>query len=559
MDTQDSIIFGIDLGTTYSCISYDEYDKAIVIPNREHNLTTPSVVLFEDEENRIVGDEAKNSAMLNANNVVEMVKRHMGEADWRFPYEGKDYSPEEISSYILRKLAVDTEESLGIPVKDVVITCPAYFGIAQREATARAGEIAGLTVHEVINEPTAAAITYGLQNEQDQVVLVYDLGGGTFDITVIEIKGGAITVIATGGDHTLGGRNWDEKIVLYLAEQWQNEIGSSDDPTESPDTLQDLWLKAEKAKQTLTTRNETKVIISHAGQPVKVTLTRDKFNELTTDLLGRTILFTNDTMDEARDRGYTQFDHILLVGGSTKMPQIAERLGQEFYIPQRLFEPDEAVAKGADLYGRKVLLDRKIQGKISEMTDTPLEDADTATLAPTVVARAQADVARDMGLRLGAVKKLANTSITNVASHSFGIIVIAEHDTPRRREAVSNLVLTNDALPASSVRTYGTAEANQETVKIRIVENTEKTTLVEQEKYTSEAEIGEAVLPLPSGLPAKSPIEVTFELDQQGRLHVTGREPRSGSLTEATFETKGGISETELKEAKSRANQLVVS
>ena len=144
METQDSIIFGIDLGTTYSCISYvDEYDKAMVIANREHNLTTPSVVLFEDG-NRIVGDEAKNSAMLNADNVVEMVKRHMGEADWRFPYQGKDYSPEEISSYILRKLAVDTEESLGIPVKDVVITCPAYFGIAQREATARAGEIAGL-------------------------------------------------------------------------------------------------------------------------------------------------------------------------------------------------------------------------------------------------------------------------------------------------------------------------------------------------------------------------------------------------------------------------------
>ena len=417
----------------------------------------------------------------------------------------------------------------------------------------------GLTVHEVINEPTAAAITYGLQNEQDQVVLVYDLGGGTFDITVIEIKGGAITVIATGGDHNLGGRNWDEKIVLYLAEQWQNEIGSSDDPTESPDTLQDLWLKAEKAKQTLTTRNETKVIVSHAGQPVKVTLTRDKFNELTADLLGRTVQFMNDTMDEARDRGYTQFDQILLVGGSTKMPQVAERLGQEFYIPQRLFEPDEAVAKGAALYGRKVLLDRKIQGKISEMTDTPLEEVDTATLAPTVVARAQADVARDMGLRIGTVKKLANTSITNVASHSFGIIVIVEHDTPRRREAVSNLVLTNDALPTSSVRTYGTAEANQETVKIRIVENTEKTTLVEQEKYTSEAEIGEAVLPLPPGLPAKAPIEVTFELDQQGRLHVTGREPRSGSLTEATFETKGGISETELQEAKSRANQLVVS
>ena len=160
MDTQENIIFGIDLGTTYSCISYvDEYDKPIVIKNRENSSTTPSVVQFEGE-NRIVGDVAKNSAMLEPDNVVPMVKRHMGEADWRFLYEDKDYTAEEISSYILRKLAVDTEESLGIPVKDVVITCPAYFGIAEREATARAGEIAGLKVHEVINEPTAAAITY---------------------------------------------------------------------------------------------------------------------------------------------------------------------------------------------------------------------------------------------------------------------------------------------------------------------------------------------------------------------------------------------------------------
>lgn len=559
MNTQDNTIFGIDLGTTYSCIAYvDEYDKAMVIANKEHHLTTPSVVLFEND-NRIVGDEAKNSAQLNASDVVEMVKRQMGEANWRFSYQNKEYTAEEISSYILRKLALDTEESLGVPVRDVVITCPAYFGIAQREATTRAGEIAGLRVREVINEPTAAAITYGLQNEQDQVVLVYDLGGGTFDITVIEIKGGAITVIATGGDHNLGGRNWDEKIVEYLAEQWKNNTGSSDEPTESPETLQDLWSRAEKAKQTLTARNETTVVISHAGQPVKVTLSRDKFNELTADLLERTIQFTKETMQAARERGYMHFDQLLLVGGSTKMPQVAERIEQEFSIKQRLFEPDEAVAKGAALYGRKLLLDEKIQIKISEMTETPIEEVDTINTAPTIIERAQADVARDLGLRIGAVKKLANTSITNVASHSFGIIVVVDHGTAKRREAISNLVLSNDPLPASNTRTFGTLDANQDSVELQIMENTETTTLVEQEKYTPEAEIGKAVLPLPPGLSASTPIEVTFNLDQQGRLHVVGREPGSKAIIEATFETKGGISETELKDAKSRAVKLIIS
>src|SRR5260370_4742019 len=250
-------IFGIDLGSTYSCISYvDENGQARVIANRERNCSTPSIILF-DEEKRIVGDAAKNRAMLDPGNVVEMVKRHMGEAYWRFFYDQDEYSPEEISSYLLRKLVQDAEEILHIPIKDVVISCPAYFGITQREATARAGEIAGLNVHGIINEPTTAAITYGLHNEQSQVVLVYDLGGGTFDITVISIQEGSIAVIATGGDYNLGGRNWDEALVMYLVAQWQKATGSVDDPLESLTSLQDLWLKAEKAKWELTVNKST--------------------------------------------------------------------------------------------------------------------------------------------------------------------------------------------------------------------------------------------------------------------------------------------------------------
>jgi len=558
MSDAENIVFGIDLGTTYSCIAYvDEYNQPVVVPNSEYKLTTPSVVLFEDEDTRIVGEEAKNSSVAFPDKVVSMVKRNMGEADWRFSYNGKEFTPEEISSYILRKLAVDAEQQLNLPVKDVVITCPAYFGIAQREATAHAGQIAGFNVREIINEPTAAAIMYGLQNEQDQVVLVYDLGGGTFDITVIEIKGGAITVIATGGDHHLGGRNWDEAVVVYLAEEWKNQTGSSDEPTDSPDTLQDLWNRAEQAKWSLSSRNETHIVVTHAGQHAKVALTRDMFNELTAGLLDRTIMYARLTMDEARTRGYNHFDQLLLVGGSTKMPQVPDRLEKEFGISQKVFEPDAAVAKGAAIYGHKLMLDEKIQIKIAEKLGTSPEEVNVEHVDSTVVRRAQEEVARDLRLKPSDVKKLNETKVTIVSSHSFGIIVAKDYGTPRSREVISNLVLAQDPLPASPVRTYGTLEDNQESVELKIMENVSRSQEVED--LNEGQEIGNAVLTIPAGLPAGTPIEVAFEMDHQGRLHVVGREPGSGSHVEASLETNRIMSVEELQEARSRATKLAIS
>jgi molecular chaperone DnaK len=557
MTDKPAVIFGIDLGTTYSCISYmDEHGKTVIVPNKEHHLTTPSVVMFEGGS-IIVGNEAKNSALLNPDAVVEMVKRHMGETHWRFPHEDKEYSPEEISSYILRKLALDTEMALGFPVKDVVITCPAYFGIAQREATARAGEIAGLKVHEVINEPTAAAITYGLQDEQEQVVLVYDLGGGTFDVTVISIKAGSITVVATGGDHNLGGRNWDEAIVLYLAQQWQEQTGMHEDPTESSETLQDLWHKAERAKWALTVRQQTKVVVVHAGQQVKVPLTRAKFEELTHGLLDRTLLFTKLVMREAEARGYHSFDKQLLVGGSTKMPQVGERLDQEFHIPLLLFEPEEAVARGAAIYGQKLRLDQRIQIKIAQLTGSPTEEIEIEK-HPTLLPRAQESVAKDFGMDVEEVAHMVNTSITNVTSHSFGIIVTVDHQKPTHREVVENLLLVNDPLPAFRVHKYGTLEPHQAFVELQIIENTQQTRVVELTDENQFEEIGTVTVPLPPGLPAHSPVEVTFEIDRQGRLHVVGRQSQSRSVVEAAFETRGGITPAELHAAKSRASKLTI-
>jgi molecular chaperone DnaK (HSP70) len=572
---QQRTIFGIDLGTTYSCIAYvDTVGKANVISNQEHQLATPSVVLF-DKDTCIVGDEAKNSAILDPDNVVEMVKRHMGEADWYFHYNGTDYAPEEISSYILRKLATDAEKTLGMPVKDVVITCPAYFGIAQREATAQAGEIAGLQVHEIISEPTAAAIAYGLQHECDQTVLVYDLGGGTFDISIIAIKHDATTVVATGGDHHLGGRDWDEAIITYLAQQWQEQTGSSNDPLEVADTLQDFWLKAENAKRALSARSKTRIAVSHAGKTVKVELTREKFDELTDSLLDRTITFTKLTMQAAQKRGYTQFDQIVLVGGSTRMPQVSERLEQEFHLPLRLFEPDEAVAKGAAIYGQRLLLQQHIRAKAAEIqqaqnniaeisSSTARVARDTAAITEltefpsSILKQAQENIAQSFTIEEDVVQKLTNSAITNVASHSFGIIATIDYDTPRCRKVISNLVRVNDPLPIIQTKTYGTIEDEQEVVALEIMENTEETWIVEPEQYAPEAVIGTVTLKLPPGLPEGAPIEVTFEVNTQGRLQVTGREPDSDVAITATFEAKGAMTKEEQQQARERTQQIKI-
>lgn len=305
MTKQIKRIFGIDLGTTYSSIAcVDEYGKPIVIPNAENQRVTPSVVFF-DGENIVVGDVAKESSKLYPGDVVSFIKRSMGEANFAFEHNGKQYRPEEISSFIIRKIVQDAELNLGISgTKDVVITCPAYFGINEREATRRAGEIAGYNVRQIINEPTAAAIAFGsMEAEHEQVVLVYDLGGGTFDITMIDIKPNAsIEVICTGGDHNLGGKDWDDRIVAYMVQEFQKATGIKDDILADPDTCQDLQLSAEKAKKILTQRDQTPVLVTHAGERIKIILERRSFEIITEDLLERTISLTHEMLEEAGKR-----------------------------------------------------------------------------------------------------------------------------------------------------------------------------------------------------------------------------------------------------------------
>jgi molecular chaperone DnaK len=547
-------IFGIDLGTTYSCIAYvDNYDRPSVVPNNAGDRTTPSVVQFEGKE-RIVGREAKNSSLMYPETTVDLIKREMGSKEYLFEYEGQPYTPEEISSYIVRKLVQDAEQYTGHTIKDVVITCPAYFGIPEREATAQAGALADLNVRSIINEPTAAAIAYGVHEDQDQVILVYDLGGGTFDITMIEIKDGNITVICTDGDHRLGGRNWDEIIVTYLAEAWQQETGSADDPLDSMETMQDLFLRAEQAKYALTQRERTEVPVSHNGERARITLTREKFDELTESLLTRTIELTRQALEEAARRGYTSFDQLLLVGGSTRMPQVARRLKAEFGKDAELFEPDESVAKGAAIFGQKLMLDQAIKIRVAEATGAAPDTVDVKAAAQEVVDAAQQAIAREYGLQIGAVKKQSDTTITNVTSRSFGVVA---YSTQLEQDVVSNLIRRNDPLPATASQRFGTREANQATALIQIVDN-----LSSDERFDpppASRLIGDAELNLPSGLPMGSPVEVTFELDEQGRLHVRAVEVTNGREVKVDIETELGASEEELQAAAARSQSLTVS
>jgi actin-like ATPase involved in cell morphogenesis len=413
-DMTDGRVYGIDLGTTYTCIAHvdKQSGKPSIIVNLEGEWATPSVVLFENADQVVVGREAKNIAVLESDRVFEMIKRQMGHPEWRGEAFGRQLAPEEIAAFILRKVVDDAERNVGERPHKVVITCPAHFSTAQREATAMAGKIAGLDVLEIINEPTAAAITYGIHDSTgDDVVLVYDLGGGTFDVTVIEIKDKAFRVIATGGNNQLGGRDWDDKIVEYLAAQWRETFPNvASDPLATPETLQDLWQRAEAAKRGLTQMAQVRVAVSHETSKTLVTLTREQFDELTATLLENTITFTKQVIDEAGQLGVPKIDRLLLVGGSTKMPQVQVRLAKEFDIEIKSFEPDHAVAKGAAIYGQKLEVGRLLHQQLISitLTDTPDDVRDAAV----------EQVAAELGLRLGTIRALDSMVVGSVATAS---------------------------------------------------------------------------------------------------------------------------------------------
>lgn len=548
-------IFGIDLGTTYSSIAYvDEYGKPVVIPNTENQHLTPSVVFF-DNGNIVIGDVAKESSKIYPDEVVNFVKRSMGEPNFIFEYNSKIYRAEEISSYIIRKVIQDAEHNLGEKITDVVITCPAYFGINEREATKKAGEIAGYNVRQIINEPTAAAIAYGAaESSIKKTVLVYDLGGGTFDITMIEIKPEAIEVICTGGDYNLGGKDWDDRIVFYLVEKFQEETKTKEDILDDPDTCQDLQLSAEKAKKILSQRDKAPIVITHGGERVKVELKRKKFEEITMDLVERTIIFTHEMLEEGRKKGYEKFDEIIMVGGVTRMPRIMERLKGEFSIEPKIFDPDEAVAKGAAIYGWKLAMNDDLIKRISENTGQAINDVvdlkDMDSVTPVQIQEAAQQLADETGYTLEAVNR-SIVKIKNVTSKSFGVMVRNRQD----EEIVFNLITRNTSVPVNTKKSFFTGVANQETVLIRIMENetSEKTT---SPKHA--IEIGTAVLQLPNRLPVNIPVNINFKLDMNGCLQITAVESSQFRSVEVTLNTCAVIDGKELEEAKARCRNLIV-
>lgn len=547
-------IFGIDLGTTYSSIAcVDEYGKPVVVPNAENQHVTPSVVFF-DGDNIVVGDVAKESAKLYPEEVVSFVKRSMGEPNFLFEHNEKNYRAEEISSYILRKIVQDAEQSLGEDgITDVVITCPAYFGINEREATRRAGEIAGFNVRQIINEPTAAAIAYGtMESDKERVVLVYDLGGGTFDITMIDVKPGeSIEVICTGGDHNLGGKDWDDRIVAHLVGEFQNQTGITEDILEDADTCQDLLLSAERAKKILTQREKTPILITHGGERVKVQLERKTFETLTQDLLERTVSLTHEMLAEAGKKGYSQFDEIILVGGSTRMPQVVRRISDEFGLQAKLFDPDEAVAKGAAIYGWKLYLQEELKARVARKTGKQINEIEDTDLAD-VLGEVEQLVADDTGYSVSDVQK-SRMRITNVTSKSFGVIA---HDA-EDKEIIYNLILKNSGVPITTTRSFGTAVANQNAAAIQIMENESSEVVADPEHAVT---IGTAVLNLPTDLKENTPVEITFKLNEEGRLEITAEETsETRRSVNVTIETKSVITGDEFEEAKSRGKSVAVS
>ncbi len=540
-------VFGIDLGTTYSCIAHvDEYGRPVVIINADSQPTTPSVVLFDSPTDVVVGVQAKRQARIRPDDVASLVKRHMGDADWRFAAHGEEYSASAVSSQVLRSLANDAARALGQPASDVVITVPAYFGDEERKATKLAGELAGLNVIDIINEPTAAAFSYGFAQEGSaaQTVLVYDLGGGTFDSTVITLEDKNITVVATDGDHALGGADWDDRLAQYLSQKFREAAPNAGDPLDDTYGAQDLITSAEDVKQALTARESVDALVVFGADRASVTVTRQAFEELTSALLERTITLTQKVLAAAQEKGVRGIDKVLLVGGMSKMPVVARRLAEAVpeLPPADLTDPDLAVAKGAAIYGQKkelenfVISDLVARGKLAE--GQTIADAHPADLSTAVQATAS-----EYGLASTAVADLVQTQVSNVTSRGFGVIVM---DRESNTEYVDFLAHATDSLPITVSELYYTNVDDQRVVQIQVVE---QATSVESATPTDNKVIIEGPIDdIPAGFPRGTPVEVTFSMGRDQTIEVTAR--HAAVAVPLVLRIEVGVSSNAMREAE---------
>ena len=547
-------VFGIDLGTTYSCIAYiDEYGKASVLKNSDGDHTTPSVVMIESERNTVVGIEAKRSIETDSDKTVQFIKRKMGKENDTTVLNGITYHAPEISSMILKKLVDDANSELrqlGViseheEVKDVVITCPAYFGMNERQATKTAGELIGLNVLDIINEPTAAAISYGVSGKgKNETVLVYDLGGGTFDITVMNIAGGDIRVICTGGDDHLGGKDWDEALIKYVTDRYQEEF--DEDLTEDPEISESLYVDVETWKKTLTSRESVKISVNGPSGRLREELTREKYEELTKDLLNKTKNLLDDILSKSEDAGYplSKIDKVLLVGGSSRMPQVAKMIEQDYHMTPMLADPDEAVAKGAAVYAsnQKAFKDFVVgeAAKSGKSVDEMLGDNDSVE-----------ELNQKFALSTGNSSGIEKLSSKNVLSRSYGVKCISNG-----REAISTLLEINQELPAKGKDNFGTNLDNQSGVSLQIFE------YISSEKLLFDIDEREPIvvadMRFKQAVPKGTGVLVELHLDNSGLLHIIAEEQLNHSKLDTTFQLSNQMSDEELKKATLRMSAITI-